>query len=253
LFSDEAVMQLVGFNAQHVRQGICQRGAAKRQGERTPGPSSPETLAHQLVTLTLRDLECVFHGAIRAWAQAGVFSKRVTGIVDGTDREPTERDTGCGQVTRKVRIEDKGGKVHEIEVTGYGWQVFRLLEAATKSPLAVNVGQIQEHEARWARALVTPARMNLAGYARLAQVVVDQGCWDGTTRWWLDQQGIRFVVPAKTTMAVTAEARAQAAAGEDLTVGRRVHTVGQGQGRTAWTARVETEVVGRTGLPTYDP
>ena len=36
LFSDEALMQLVGFNAQHVRQGMCQRGAAKRQGERTP-------------------------------------------------------------------------------------------------------------------------------------------------------------------------------------------------------------------------
>ena len=38
LFSDEALMQLVGFNAQHVRQGVCQRGAATRQGERTPGP-----------------------------------------------------------------------------------------------------------------------------------------------------------------------------------------------------------------------
>src|SRR5262249_685489 len=31
LFSDEALMQLVGFNAQQVRQGICQRGATKRQ------------------------------------------------------------------------------------------------------------------------------------------------------------------------------------------------------------------------------
>ena len=36
LFSDEALMQLVDFNAQHVRQGMCQRGAAERQGERTP-------------------------------------------------------------------------------------------------------------------------------------------------------------------------------------------------------------------------
>jgi hypothetical protein len=31
LFSDEALMQLVGFNAQQVRNGVCQRGAAKRQ------------------------------------------------------------------------------------------------------------------------------------------------------------------------------------------------------------------------------
>jgi hypothetical protein len=53
-------------------------------------------------------------------------------------------------------------------------------------------------------------------------------------------------------MAVTADARAQAAAGEDLTVGRRVHTVRHGQGCTAWTERLETEVVGITGLTTYD-
>src|SRR5262249_48331828 len=31
LFSDEALMRLVGFNAQQVRQGVCQRGAAQRQ------------------------------------------------------------------------------------------------------------------------------------------------------------------------------------------------------------------------------
>ena len=252
LFSDEALMQLVGFNAQHVRQGVCQRGAAARQGERTPGPISPETLANNIVKLNLRDLEGVFNGAIRALAQAGVFGKQVTGIADGTDLDTTQRYTGCGQVTRQVRLEDKLGKMQAIQVTVYGWKVLLLIDAVTKIPLAVKVGQIQEHEALWARALVTQARMNLAGSARLAKVVFDKGFLDGTTLWWLDQQGIRFVVPAKTNMAVTADARAQAAAGEDLTVGRRVHTVRHGQGRTACTERVETEVVGMTALTTYD-
>jgi hypothetical protein len=60
------------------------------------------------------------------------------------------------------------------------------------------------------------------------------------------------VVPAKDNMAVTAEARAQAAAGQGITVGRRVHTIRHGHGRTAWTERLETEVVGITGLTTYD-
>jgi hypothetical protein len=109
LFSDEAVMPLVGFNAQQVREGICQRGAAKRQGERTPGPLSPETLANNIVKLNLRDLEWVCNGAIRALAQVGVFSQQVTGIAEGTDLETTARYTGCGQVTRTVRIDDKGG------------------------------------------------------------------------------------------------------------------------------------------------
>jgi hypothetical protein len=252
LFSDEALMQLVGFNAQQVRDGVCQRGATKRQGERHPGPICPDTLAKNIVKWNLQDLERVFNGAIRALAQAGVFGAKVTGIADGTDLETTERYTGCGQVTRKVRLEDKRGKVYEIAVTVYGWKVLLLIDAATKIPVAVKVGQIQEHEALWTRALVTQARMNLAGDARLAKVVFDKGFLDGTTLWWLDQHGLRFVVPAKTNMAVVADARAQAAAGEGITVGRRVHTVRHGQGKTARTERLATEVVGITGLTTYD-
>lgn len=70
--------------------------------------------------------------------------------------------------------------------------------------------------------------------------------------WGLDQQGLTFVVPAKDTMAGTADAWAQAAAGEGITVGRRVHTIRHGQGRAVWTERLETEVVGITGLTTDD-
>jgi Transposase DDE domain len=252
LFSDEALMQLVGFNAQQIREGICQRGATKRQGERTPGPMCPDTLAKNIVKWNLRELEAVFNGSIQALAQTGVFGAKVTGIADGTDLETTEHYRGCGQVSRKVRIEDKQGRVHEIEVTVYGWKVFLLIDAATKIPVAVKVGKIHEHEALWTRALVTQARLNLAGAARLHKVIFDKGFLDGSTLWWIDQQGITFVVPAKTNMAVTMDARAQAAAGEEITAGRRVHTVRHGQGRKGWTERRETEVVGVTGLTTYD-
>jgi hypothetical protein len=60
------------------------------------------------------------------------------------------------------------------------------------------------------------------------------------------------VVPAKDNMAVTVDAQAQAAAGEGITVGRRVQTVRHGQGKTAWTERRETAVVGIAGLTTDD-
>jgi hypothetical protein len=252
LFSDEALMPWVGFNAQQVRNGVCQRGAATRQGAREPGPICPETLAKQIVRLNLRELESVFNGAIRALARAGVFEAQVTGIVDGTDLETTEHSTGCGQVTRKRRIADTRGQAHEIEVTVDGWNVWLLIDAVTKMPLAVKVGKIQAHETHWTRALVTQARANLAGHTRLHKVVFEKGFLDGTDLWWLDQQGLRFVVPAKTNLTVTVDARAQATAGEGLTVGRRVHTVRHGQGKTASTERLETEVVGLTGLTTYD-
>jgi hypothetical protein len=102
-----------------------------------------------------RDLEALFKGVIRTLAQAGIFGKRVTGIADGTDLETTEHYAGCGQATRRRRIEDKGGRVHEIEVTVYGWKVRLWIDAVTKMPLAVKVVKIHEHEALWTRALVT--------------------------------------------------------------------------------------------------
>jgi hypothetical protein len=252
LFSDEALMQLVGFNAQQVRHGVCQRGAAKRQRLRTTGPICPETLANNLVKLNLRDLEVWFNGTIRALANAGILGAKVTGIIDATDLETTAQYEGCGQVTRKRQVTDKRGNVHEIEVTVYGWKPIVLIDAATKIPLAVKVVPIHEHEGLSLRALITQARTNLAGAARLHKVVFDRGFLDGVDLWWLDQHGMTFVVPANDNMAVTADARAQAAAGEGITVGRRVHTIRHGQGRTAWTERLETEVVGITGLTTYD-
>jgi len=252
LLSDEASMRLVGFTAHHVRHGVCQRGAAKRQGPRTAGPICPEALANNLVKLDLRALEALFNGAIRALATAGVFQAQVTGIVDATDLETTAQYEGCGQVTRKRKLTDTHGKVREIEVTGSGWKVIVLIDAATKIPLAGKVVPIQAHETLSLRALVTQARTNLARAARLHKLVFDRGFLAGTDLWWLDQRGLIFVVPAKEDMAVTADARALAAAGDGLPVGRRVHTVRHGQGKDAWSERRETEVVGIAGLTTYD-
>jgi hypothetical protein len=252
LFSDEALMRLVGFNAHQVRHGVCQRGAAQRQGPRTTGPICADALADNIVKLNLRDLETLFNEVTRALAKAGIFGVQVTGIVDATDLETTAHYEGCGQVTRKRKITDKRGKVQEIEVTVYGWKLIVLIDARTKLPLAAKVVPIQAHETLFLRALVTQARTNLGSHARLQKVVFDKGFLDGVDLWWLDQHGIRFVVPAKDNMAVTVDARAQAAAGEGLSVGRRVHTVRRGQGKTAWTERLETEVVGIAGLTTYD-
>ncbi|MGH8071082.1 MAG: transposase [Candidatus Entotheonellia bacterium] len=86
------------------------------------------------------------------------------------------------------------------------------IEARTKLPLAAKGVPIQEHETRSLRALVTQARTNLAGHARLHTVVFDRGLLDGVALWWLQQHGLLFVVPAKENLAVTIDAQAQAAA-----------------------------------------
>ena len=252
LCSAEALMRLVGCKAYQVRHGVCQRGAAHRQGPRPTGPICAAALADNIVKLTLRDLEALFNGVIRALAKAGVLAAKITGIVDATDLETTAYYEGCGQVTRQRKLIDKRGHVHEIAVTVYGWKLSVLIEARPKIPLAAKVVPIQAHETLSLRALVTQARTNLAGPTRLQKVVFDKGFLDGVELWWLDQHGITCVVPATENMAVTVEARAQAAAGEGIMVGRRAPTVRHGQGKTAWSERLETEVVGIAGLTTDD-
>jgi hypothetical protein len=162
LFNDEALMRLVGLNAHRVRHGVCQRGAAKRHGPRRTGPICPETLAHNIVKLNLRAVEALFNGSIRALTQAGVFAAKVTGMVEATDLATSQRDAGCGQVTRRVKIEDKRGRVQASEVTVYGWKLIVLIDARTKIPLAAKVVKIHEHETLGLRALVSQARSNLS-------------------------------------------------------------------------------------------
>ena len=251
LFSDEAAMRLAGFNAMQIRQGICQRSHEKRQGTKPPGPLCPDTLADNIVKLSLTAMEAFLNGVVQDLAKAGVFVRQVTGILDGTDLETTARYEGCGQVTRKRKITDKRGKVREIEVTVYGWQLLVLIEARTKIPLAAQGVKSQDHEALFTRDLVTQARPNLADHACLRRMLFDRGFLDGADLWWLTQQGIGFVVPAKANMTVTADAQALAAAGAGVGA-RRVHTVAHRQGKHRWTERLETEVVGIADLTTYD-
>jgi hypothetical protein len=68
-------------------------------------------------------------GRFAPWRRPVSLTGQVTGIADGTDLETRERYRGCGQVTRKVRIEDTQGRVHEIAVTVFGWKVLLLIDA----------------------------------------------------------------------------------------------------------------------------
>jgi hypothetical protein len=252
LFSEEALRRLVGFNAPQGRQGVGPRGAATRQGERPPGPSGPDTLAQQSVTRNLRALEAGFKGALRARAQARGLQAKVTGRAEGPDLETPAREAGGGQVTRPSRSAEQRGRGPALAVTVYGGKVLLVIAAATKMPLAVKVGQMHAHEALWPRALVTQARPQLAGAARRPKGVVERAFLAGPDLWGLDPHGSRVVVPAKATRAVTADARAPAAARAGLTSGGRGHPGRHGQGRAAWTERRETAGGGMTALPPDD-
>ena len=83
-----------------------------------------------------------------------------------------------------------------------------MIEAATKLPWAVTGGPLQAPEGLWTRAWVTQARLRRQGMARLHQVSVAPGLWDGPTLGGRDQHAGTLVVPAKAQRALTADARA---------------------------------------------
>jgi hypothetical protein len=89
LCSDAALMRLVGFKAHRVRHGVCQRGAAQRQGPRAKGPLCADALADNIVKLNVRHLEALFNGVIRALAKAGGVAAKLTGLGDATEWETT--------------------------------------------------------------------------------------------------------------------------------------------------------------------
>ena len=98
LFSDEAAMRLAGFNAVQIRQGICQRSHEKRQGTKPPGPLCQDTLADNIVKLSLTAMEAFLNGVIQDLATAGleaISCGRLRGLVG----------TACGEFSQ-AKVED---------------------------------------------------------------------------------------------------------------------------------------------------
>jgi hypothetical protein len=67
-------------------------------------------------------------------------------MLDATWLATTLRHAECGQATWRRKVTDKRGKVHEIEVSVYVWQVLLLIETRISIPLAVKVVKVYEPE-----------------------------------------------------------------------------------------------------------
>jgi hypothetical protein len=250
LFSNEAAMRLVGFNATQIAEGLTQRGEAHRQHKRKQGPLSPQCLAQNITKFSQTQLEHLFNAGVRLLVARGCLHGALTVALDGS-QVPTPKSypgRGCLAVTRTAR-EKKTKQLVQVVESVFGWKVLVLIEVRTRLPLAMQVVPIQTYEGAWLLPLLEQAQANLGEHARIAKVVADRGYLDGADLWQVAQRGIIFVVVAKEGMVVAEDARALAAR-------RRGHTrervVRHGQGATAQQERRKTVLVGIAGLTTYD-
>lgn len=248
LFSDVAVMTLVGFNAYLVEHGMTQRGAAQRTGERPYVLIDPQTLAGTICKTSAEALADLFNGTIRLLAAAHVFPAQVMAAVDGTKIPTTRRFRGCGCMPETQRKRQRDGSWVEVVKLVYGWRLIALVDLMTLIPIAIKIVQIQEHEAPHLLELVAQAQRNLAPYSRIVSLVVDRAYVDGATLYQLDQQGIIWYLVAKSNMDARHTALALSAEG---TPQERIEQVRHGHGREATVEQIRTEIIPVSGIRTW--
>lgn len=250
LFSHVALMELVGFNARQIEDGLTKRGDAQRQTKKKQGPLSAQSLADNISKLSREQMESLFNQMVQCVVGWGLLDGERIAALDGSKLPTPASYQGCGKLkqTRKVKVKGQQERAIE-EYYVYGWKVLVLIDVQTRLPLAMKVVQIQEYEGRWLIPLLAQAQRNLGTRAHISTIVIDRGYLDGEDLWQVDQLGIRFVVVGKANMTVTQDAQALAK-GERAHVRERV--VGHGHGKTARQEHLRTELVGIEGLTTYD-
>ena len=232
LFSNVAVMTLIGFNAQQVAEGMSRRGTQQRTEASEYTLMDPQTLANAICKISVRALEELFNGTIGALAAFGVFMAEVMVAVDGTRVVTAPTFQGCGKLAVSEYHYNRQGVRVEIVRFLFGWRLIALIDLRTLIPLAIKIVQIQEHEAPFLVALVQQAQANLAPHSRIVKLVLDRAYVDGPSLYALHAMGITFVVIAKSNMVVRDVALAEQAG---TTIYERHETVRRGQGREAYT------------------
>src|SRR5437588_89220 len=211
LFSHIALMELVGFNARQVQEGLTKRGEASRKSRKKQGPLSPQCLADNISKLSQEQMENLFNEMVQRLVAWGLLDGERLVALDGSKLPTPETYEGCGKLKQTRSVKIKGQKEHATEEYYiYGWKVLVLIDVQTRLPLAMKVVQIQEYEGRWLVPLLEQAQRNLGTCGHIGTIVIDRGYLDGEDLWQVHQQGVIFVVVGKTNMTVTQDAQALA-------------------------------------------
>src|SRR6266702_4711369 len=250
LFSDLALMELVGFNAHQCESGLTKRGDASRKTKKKQGPITAQCLADNICKITQEEMERLFNRMVQLLARRGVFAGKVLVALDGSKVPTPASYEGCGKLkqTRKVKVKGQKEPVTE-EYYLYGWKVLVLIEVQTRLPLAMKLVSIQDYEGKWLVPLLEQAQQNLGTAAHIETIVVDRGYLDGEDLWRVHQKGVIFVICGKANRAVTQDAQGLA---KDERASVRERVVRRGHGRTAKEQRLRTELVGLEALTSYD-
>lgn len=244
LFRDIALLKLIGYNTRQLQEGFCERGYGDKQK-----PMHKNVLADAVEKLTAPELETILNRSIQRLAAKGVFAESQGHFaLDGSDLETTARyrDVGMKTVTEK-HWSRKEQKVVEIEKIVNGFKLLALYDVHLRLVVAVKVVQIQEHDSQFTRSLLQQGMANL-GKGVIQVLLIDRGFLDGLTLWQVKHEvGIDFIVPVKSNMHVTADARTFLQQKPDDKYLFTAERPGEGEKQTG-----HIKLIGIKGLTTYD-
>jgi len=260
LLTDELLMSLCGFNAYQVKNGSCERGTKLRKVPmpEVRGAICVDTLANQITEITPRRMEHFFNRCIEQLAQARVFPKYIHAACDTTLYETTDQYEGCGSVLRERKVRARGyrkpGELKEVKVVLYGWKIWAIYELGTGIPLAIKIDTIEKPDNLHILAVLEQAKENVKASSIIRSLVVDRAFLDGKSLYEIDRQGIEFVIPLKSNMEATRDARALALVREGSTCIEKTREVEvtHGYGKKKYSEKVLTTLVGVSGLLSCD-
>src|SRR5438874_4190145 len=96
LFSNLALMELVGFNARQVEEGLTKRGDAQRKRKKKQGPLSPQCLADNISKLSREQMESLFNQMVQCVVGWGLVDGERIVALDGSKLETPPTYESCG-------------------------------------------------------------------------------------------------------------------------------------------------------------
>lgn len=262
ILQSQSLMRLVGFNGRQVRKGTSARGKRKSgsnsqetddksqdRDDKIPirGPLCPQSIGKYVSAILASALERFFNGVISILAGRGFFPKRVHALLDASEIQTTEQCEGRGKVKKEKapELRRRKGRIRKVTEMVFGFKIWVVWDANSKLPLALRFATINVADIVLAQKVVEQAVANLGEHATLKSLAFDRGFLDGKFMWWLDQTGIVFQVPAKTSLAVYQDALSLVGTGTRKVRERKRHV---GRGKTRRTVIDTWEMEGLKGL-----
>src|SRR5436305_9566237 len=115
LFSDLALMELIGFNAHQCESWLTKRGDASRTTKKKQGPLTAQCLADNICKIPQEEMERLFKRMVQLLARRGLFSGKLVVALDGSKLPTPESYEGCRKIKQTRSANGKGQKEHETD------------------------------------------------------------------------------------------------------------------------------------------